>query len=46
MVTDEALIAETVVAKMANHVISMIGFTDLQDQYSDITDKENRSYLS
>ena len=32
--------------KVANHVVSMIGFTDLQDQCSDITGKENCSYLS
>ena len=32
--------------KVANHVVSVIGFTDLQDQYSDITGKENRSYIS
>ena len=32
--------------KVANHVVSMIGFTDLQDQCSDITGKGNRSYLS
>ena len=32
--------------KVANHVVSVIGFTDLQDQFSDITGKENRSYLS
>ena len=32
--------------KVANHVASMIGFTDLQDQCSDITGEENRLYLS
>ena len=32
--------------KVANHVVCMIGFTDLQNQCSDITSKENSSYLS
>ena len=32
--------------KVANHVVSVIGFTDLQDRCSNIAGKENRSYHS